>query len=97
MNDYSGMVVTAGFQNSHVHSIEPKWNHVGTQPAGRLSRQLVTMFTIYGFSAVVDTGSIFDDTSKLRAHIESGEVIGPRIITPGGNALSSEWPSNLFA
>ena len=82
IHDCTGMVVTAGFQNSHVHFIEPKWNHAGTQPAARLSAQLMTMFTIYGFTTVVDTGSIFDNTSKLRARIESGEVIGPRIITP---------------
>lgn len=82
INDCTGMVVTAGFQNSHVHFIEPKWNHAGTQPAARLSAQLMTMFTIYVFTTVVDTGSIFDNTSKLRARIESGEVIGPRIITP---------------
>ena len=24
-------------QNSHVHFIEPKWNHAGTQPVTRLS------------------------------------------------------------
>lgn len=82
INDCTGMVVTAGFQNSHVHFIEPKWNHAGTQPADRLSAQLITMFTIYGFTTVVDTGSMFGNTSKLRARIESGEVIGPRIITP---------------
>jgi len=78
--DCTGMVVTVGFQNSHVHFTEPKWNGVGTQPAARLSAQLTAMFTLYGFTTVVDTGSIFQNTSKLRGRIESGEVTGPRII-----------------
>ena len=62
INDCTGMVVTAGFQNSHVHFIEPKWNHAGTQPADRLSAQLMTMFTIYGFTTVVDTVSMICNT-----------------------------------
>ena len=78
--DCTGMVVTAGFQNSHVHFTEPKWNSAGTQPAARLSAQLTAMFTLYGFTTVVDTGSILQNTSKLRDRIESGEVTGPRII-----------------
>ena len=78
--DCTGMVVTAGFQNSHVHFTEPKWNSAGTQPAARLSAQLTAMFTLYGFTTVVDTGSILQNTSKLRGRIESGEVRGSRII-----------------
>src|SRR5262245_24053332 len=78
--DCTGMYVTAGFQNSHVHFTEPKWNNAGTQPAARLSAQLTAMFALYGFTTVVDTGSIWQNTRKLRARIESGEVTGPRII-----------------
>jgi imidazolonepropionase-like amidohydrolase len=78
--DCTGMVVTAGFQNSHVHFTEPKWNNAGAQPAARLSAQLTAMFTLYGFTTVVDTGSILQNTRKLRARIESGEVTGSRII-----------------
>jgi len=92
INDCTGMVVTAGFQNSHVHFIEPKWNHAGTQPATRLSAQLMTTSTIYGFTMVVDTGTIFDNTSKRRARIESGGVIGPRIITP----VATLFPPNAL-
>jgi imidazolonepropionase-like amidohydrolase len=77
----AGMVVMAGFQNSHVHFMEPKWRNAAVQPAPRLSAQLVTMFTIYGFTTVVDTGSVFENTNKLRTRIEAGEVTGPRIIT----------------
>lgn len=80
--DCTGLVTTAGFQNSQVHFTESKWNNAGTQPAPRLSAQLVTMFAIYGFTIVVDTGSILENTTKLRSSLESGEVAGPRIITP---------------
>jgi imidazolonepropionase-like amidohydrolase len=78
--DCAGMVVTAGFQNSHVHFTEAKWNNAGTVPAARLTAQLTAMFNLYGFTAVVDTGSIVNNTRKLRARIESGEVSGPRIV-----------------
>ena len=38
------------------------------------------MFTLYGFTTVVDTGSVLQNTSKLRGLIVWGEVTGPRII-----------------
>jgi imidazolonepropionase-like amidohydrolase len=79
--DCSNMIVTAGFQNSHVHFTEPKWSNAAIQPASRLSAYFVTMFSIYGFTTVVDTGSILQNTGALRSRIESGEVIGPRIFT----------------
>src|SRR5262245_1411077 len=78
--DCAGMVVTAGFQNNHVHFTEAKWNNAASGPAARLTAQLTAMFNLYGFTAVVDTGSIVQNTRKLRARIESGEVAGPRIV-----------------
>jgi predicted amidohydrolase YtcJ len=38
--DCSGLVITAGFQNSHVHFMEPKWNNSMSLPAARLAKQL---------------------------------------------------------
>lgn len=78
--DCAGMVIVAGYQNSHVHFTEDKWNGAARLPAGRLSNQLLAMFSIYGFTTVVDTGSAYENTNALRARIDSGEVIGPRII-----------------
>ena len=78
--DCTGMVVTAGFQNSHVHFTEPRWENSGAQPADRLTAQLAAMFAMYGFTTVVDTGSVFANTSRLRGRVEAGEVAGPRII-----------------
>jgi imidazolonepropionase-like amidohydrolase len=78
-----GLYVTAGFQNSHVHFTEPKWEGAAEVPAERLSAQLEEMLLRYGFITVVDTGSDLQNTTALRRRIESGEVRGPRILTAG--------------
>ena len=79
----NGGVITAGFQNSHVHFTETKWNEAGTQPAADLSKHLAEMLTRYGFTTVVDAASSLENTVALRRRIERGEVRGPRILTAG--------------
>lgn len=81
--DCSGLVITAGFQNSHVHFTEDRWSDAAHQPAGKLAVQLDQMLTRYGFTTVVDTASSLDNTAALRRRIEAGEVAGPRILTAG--------------
>lgn len=76
-------VLVAGFQNSHVHFTEPQWNDAATQPAEELSRHLTRMLVRYGFTTVVDVGSMRDNTVALRERIARGEVAGPRILTAG--------------
>jgi len=83
MVNCNGLFLVAGFQNSHVHFTEPKWEGAETQPAAQLSAQLEDMLLRWGFTTVVDTGSLLADTLALRARIESGEVRGPRILTAG--------------
>lgn len=82
--DCHGMVITAGFQNSHVHFTEAKWLNAAGLPAEQLTRQLQEMLTRYGFTTVVDTGSDPHNTIALRKRIEASEVLGPRILTAGG-------------
>ena len=41
------------------------------------------MLTRYGFTSVVDTGSLLSNTVAIRKRIASGEVAGPRILTAG--------------
>ncbi|MCI0625201.1 MAG: amidohydrolase family protein, partial [Acidobacteria bacterium] len=77
------MFVVAGFQNSHVHFTEPKWEGAATLSAAQLFAQLENMLLRYGFTTVVDTGSRLANTLELRKRIESGEVRGPRILTAG--------------
>jgi len=81
--DCKGAVITAAFQNSHVHFTEQKWIDAATQPAEKLTTQLSDMFTRYGFTTIVDTGSLLPNTVAIRNRIASGEVAGPRILTAG--------------
>jgi imidazolonepropionase-like amidohydrolase len=76
-----GCAIVAGFWNSHVHFTEPKWDAADKQPAQKLSDQLQSMLS--GFTTVVDTGSLLSNTIALRGRIDSGNVLGPRIITAG--------------
>lgn len=75
--------VVAGFQNSHVHFTEPKWEEAAKRSAAELAAGLDSMLTRFGFTTVLDTGSYVDNTVALRARIESGEIAGPRILTAG--------------
>ena len=81
--DCEGLFVVAGFQNSHVHFTEAKWEDAAKLPAAQLSAQLEDMLLRWGVTTVVDTGSLLSNTLALRARIESGEVRGPRIYTVG--------------
>jgi imidazolonepropionase-like amidohydrolase len=83
--DCKGLVITAGFYNSHVHFTDvARWMDAKSQPAETLSSQLQEMLTRYGFTTVVDTASDLWNTMALRNRIESGAVSGPRILTAGG-------------
>ncbi|MBI3664809.1 MAG: amidohydrolase family protein [Acidobacteria bacterium] len=79
----TGLTVTAGFWNSHVHFSEMKWLLAAVQPSSRLARQLEEMFTRYGFTTVFDTGSFFGNTAAIRRRIEAGQIAGPKIFTTG--------------
>ena len=81
--DCTGKTIVAGFWNSHVHFTEPKWEDAANLPAAQLNEQLQQMLTRYGFTSVVDTASDLPNTAALRKRIQSGEVLGPRILTAG--------------
>ena len=81
--DCKGLVVTAGFWNSHVHILPPALLHVQDSSAKELDQQLDTMFTRWGFTTGFDIASVLDNTLALRRRIESGELRGPRIFTVG--------------
>lgn len=76
-------IVTAGFQNSHVHFTEEKWSRAPGQDAAQLERNLTGMLTRYGFTTVVDTASDVENTAALRKRVEQHEIRGPRILTAG--------------
>ena len=79
----SGGVITAGFQNSHVHFTDTAFADAATRPAADLEASLTRMLTKYGFTTVVDTGSLVENTVALRQRIERGEIKGPAILTAG--------------
>ena len=81
--DCKGLVVTAGFWNSHVHILTPALLHVKDSSEKDLDQQLDMMFNRWGFTSVFDISSVLDNTLALRRRIESGELRGPHISTVG--------------
>ena len=81
--DCKGMVVTAGFWNSHVHILTPGLLHAEKLSSQQLTSQLEEMLTRWGFTTVFDIASVLSNTTLIRRRIESGEVKGPRILTVG--------------
>jgi imidazolonepropionase-like amidohydrolase len=81
--DCTGLVVTAGFWNSHVHIFTPGLLHAEGLSSSELSSQLEKMLTRWGFTSVFDIASVLDNTNTIRRRIDSGEVRGPRILTVG--------------
>lgn len=82
----AGGVVTAGFQNSHVHFLEGFFDAKDMSAAG-LTAELDRLVNRYGFTTVVDTTSDLQNTNVIRRRIESGEIAGPRILTVGAGVF----------
>jgi imidazolonepropionase-like amidohydrolase len=78
--DGNGLVVTAGFWNSHVHLISPAIQKK-TAPAADLSAEMTAMLTRWGFTSVFDIASGPGEAIALRKRIAAGEVTGPMILT----------------
>jgi imidazolonepropionase-like amidohydrolase len=81
--DCRGLVVTAGFWNSHVHILTPGLLHAEKLSSQQITSQLEEMVTRWGFTTVFDIASVLNNTTHIRRRIESGEVKGPRILTVG--------------
>jgi imidazolonepropionase-like amidohydrolase len=81
--DCTGMTITAGFWNSHVHFLPPELLHAEHTPNPALTAQLQTMFTRWGFTTVFDVASILSNTNLIRSRIAADSVQGPRIFTVG--------------
>ncbi len=81
--DCRGLVVTAGFWNSHVHIFTPPLLAARTSAAPDLARELDMMFNRWGFTTVFDISSVLANTAALRRRIQSGELRGPLILTVG--------------
>src|SRR5208283_753265 len=80
--DCKGLVIVAGFWNSHVH-FETGRHGAANAPAGELEAHMQEMLTQWGFTTVWDLGSEPANTLALRRRVEAGEVPGPRILMAG--------------
>lgn len=78
-----GMVVTAGFWNSHVHILLPGLLQAEKLSSEHITKLLDEMLTRWGFTTVFDIASVLKNTELIRKGIESGELKGPRILTVG--------------
>jgi imidazolonepropionase-like amidohydrolase len=81
--DATNCYVLAGFWNSHVHFIEPKWIGADTITNKRLEIQLKQFLTCYGFDYVFDIGSYLDNTLAIKKRIKTKQIKGPDIFTTG--------------
>ena len=81
--DCKGLVVTAGFWNSHVHILTPGLLNAEKLSSAQIASQLEEMLTRWGCTTVFDIASVLENTNLIRRRIESGEVKGPRILTVG--------------
>jgi cytosine/adenosine deaminase-related metal-dependent hydrolase len=68
--DCRGLVVTAGFWNSHVHVFTAGLLHAEKQAPEQISSQLEQMLTRWGFTTVFDTASVLDNTNYIRRGIK---------------------------
>ena len=81
--DCKGLVVTAGFWNSHVHILLPGLLHAEKLSSQQVTSQLQEMLPRWGFTTVFDIASVLQNTNLIRQRIASGETQGPRILTVG--------------
>ena len=81
--DCKGLIVSAGFWNSHVHILTPGLIHAETHSSDEITTELQEMLTRWGFTTVFDIGSTLKNTNLIRGRIETGELKGPRILTVG--------------
>lgn len=81
--DCHGLVITAGFWNSHVHILTQGLLHAERLPDDSIGDQLKEMLTRWGFTTVFDIASVLSNTNIIRRRIASGRVVGPRILTVG--------------
>ena len=81
--DCTGLVITAGFWNSHVHILTPGLIHADKLSPDETTAQLQAMLTKWGFTTVFDIASVLKNTNLIRHRITTGATKGPRILTVG--------------
>ena len=81
--DCTGLSVTAGLWNSHVHMLPVQFLHADAKTDAQLTSAFQEMLTGWGFTSVFDIASILENVNEMRRRIADGRVLGPRILTVG--------------
>jgi len=81
--DCTGMTITAGFWNSHVHILTDALLDAEHKTPASTTGEMQKMFTQWGFTTVFDVASVLANTNYIRGHIADGSIVGPRILTVG--------------
>lgn len=80
----NGKYATAGYWNSHVHFMEPKWNDAERISKDSLEAHLREMFTSKGFVYVFDLAQIdIQNLNFLRNRIKTEKLNSPTIFAVG--------------
>jgi len=88
-----GLSVMAGFWNTHVRVDEELLQAAATGSAENVEFLIQNRFTRFGFTTLVETATPRDRLVVLIERIQSGEVMGPRIISTGGTQVAGiHWP-----
>jgi len=103
--DGTGHSVVAGFWNAHVR-MDPEILEVAAAgSAAELQQLLQERFSRFGFTTLVETSTPRGELDVLIERIQSGEVLGPRIVAVGGaqvfgvhfpDAVEIPWSPSLL-
>jgi hypothetical protein len=94
--DCNGMVVTAGFWNSHVHILTPGLLHAEKLSSEQITTQLQEMLTRWGFTTVFDIASVLENTTLIRGYLRSESRSGARAERPFTSKDSSKQITSSF-
>jgi len=76
--------ILAGFWNAHVQIDDEILAAAAGAPAEELQSLLWERFTRFGYSTIVETSRSREELAPLVSRIDSGEVMGPRILMVAG-------------
>jgi hypothetical protein len=104
--DGTNLSLLAGFWNAHVQINDEILAAAENAPAEELQALLWERFTRFGYSTIVETSHSREELATLVARIDSGEVMGPRILVVGGmevprvyfpDSMAFPWSQDLLS
>jgi imidazolonepropionase-like amidohydrolase len=92
----TGLTLIPGLWDMHVHPDDPEiWELIDPPP--HLRDVFMPNFVAWGVTSVRDTGGRWDVIQDWRPRIESGDLVGPRIVAGGPLVDGPEpsWPGSV--